>query len=269
MLLNTYHISWLSLSLAYILLAFPLYIFWKYKTGLVKETLISFARMTLQLALVGLYLGLIFNLNNVWINIGWVFIMIGVATITTTQRSGLKGRAFFVPVSLALLVSIVLIDTFFLGAILQLENFFEARYFIPITGMIIGNCMERNIIALNTFYDTLTKEYEVYQYYIANGASRQEALRPFISEAIQKSFNPLIANTAVIGLIALPGMMTGQILGGSAPGLAIKYQILLMLGIFTASLSTVYITLRSVTPHLISASGILLSKQQVSNKTVK
>jgi putative ABC transport system permease protein len=241
---QVYDISWLDLSIGYILLSVPLFIFHRYKTGLVKDTIIAFLRMALQLFLVGLYLDVIFKYNSVYINVLWLSVMIIIATFTAIKRSEIKGYRFIVPIGGSLMVSMGLISFMFLIVVLKPDSFFNAQYFIPITGMIIGNCMERIIIALNSYYSTLNKEHEVYQYYLANGANRKEALKPFFSDALKKSFNPLIANTAVIGLIALPGMMTGQILGGSSPNVAIKYQILLMLCIFIASVMSVFLSLK-------------------------
>lgn len=240
---NIYDISWLHLGLAFALIVFPLGVLWYYRTGMIQDTVVSVIRMTVQLLLVGIYLELLFHLDNPWINIAWVMVMILVATTATIQRSELRLRLFFIPLFTALLLTMLITDFFFLGLIIQVDHFFEARYFIPITGMIIGNCMERNIIALNSFTSSISRDLIHYQFDLANGASRQEALRPFIREALKKAFNPLIANMAVIGLIALPGTMTGQILGGSNPSTAIKYQVMLLLAIFIAAMGTVILSL--------------------------
>jgi putative ABC transport system permease protein len=72
---------------------------------------------------------------------------------------------------------------------------------------------------------------------LTNSGSRKNALRPFIREAIVKSLNPLLATMSVIGLISLPGMMTGQILGGSSPAIAIKYQLMIMIAILVGATS--------------------------------
>ena len=120
---------------------------------------------------------------------------------------------------------------------------FTAQYFIPISGMILGNMLSANVIALNSFYGSLNRERQLYLYLLGNGASPSEALTPFMREALIKSFNPTIASMAVMGLIALPGTMTGQILGGSSPSVAIKYQIMLMITIFASSLISVLLTL--------------------------
>ena len=109
--------------------------------------------------------------------------------------------------------------------------------------MILGNMLSANVIALNSFYGSLNRERQLYRYLLGNGASPSEALTPFMREARIKSFNPTIAAMAVMGLIALPGTMTGQILGGSSPSVAIKYQIMLMITIFASSLISVLLTL--------------------------
>ena len=97
--------------------------------------------------------------------------------------------------------------------------------------------------ALGQRYRSLNRERQLYLYLLGNGASPSEALTPFMREALIKSFNPTIASMAVMGLIALPGTMTGQILGGSSPSVAIKYQIMLMITIFASSLISVLLTL--------------------------
>lgn len=241
--MRTIDISWINLLSGYILLAVPVLIMWYYRTGLIKDVLISSTRMGIQLFLVGLYLQYLFVINNLWINIAWVILMILIATLTTINRSGLKLKLFSLPVIAGLLIAVCFTDAIFLGLIIKLDNFFDVRYFIPITGMIIGNCMERNIIALNSYYNTLIQSQSKYNYSLAAGATRKEALLPFMNKALKNAFNPLIAQMAVIGLISLPGTMTGQILGGSDPSVAIKYQILIMICIFTATIITVVTTI--------------------------
>jgi len=241
--MEIYEISWENLALGYLLLIIPLFVLLYFQTGILKDTLVAIGRMTIQLFLVGLYLELVFQLNNHWVNIAWVLIMILVATVATIRRSELPIKLFLLPVSLAMLSGLIIVDTFFLGLVVKAENIFTARYFIPISGMLIGNCMERNIIALTHFRKNLNQNLGRYRFCLANGASRQEALLPFIKDALKGAFNPFIANMATIGLIALPGTMTGQILGGSSPNQAIKYQIMLLLSIFIITMMSVVMTL--------------------------
>ncbi|MBN2664246.1 MAG: ABC transporter permease [Bacteroidales bacterium] len=239
-------ISLLNLALGYLIIIIPIAVFAYYKTGLVKDTIIAFVRMTIQLFLVGLYLKYVFAWNYWWLNLIWGLLMIIAATITIGRRSNMKKSIFIVPIFLSILFSMIIVDGYFLGIVIRLENLFSAMYFIPITGMILGNCLRSNVIALSSFYKNLNKERTMYRFLIANGATREEALMPFMREALRLSFNPTIANTAVIGLISLPGMMTGQLLGGSSPDVAIKYQIMLVITIFVASLVTVFLSIKIV-----------------------
>lgn len=236
-------ISWLDLGLGYVLIVIPLLIFRYYQTGLVRSTLIAIVRMSIQLLLVGAYLGVIFRWNNVWVNIAWVLVMVVVAAFTVVKRSELSRKFFLIPVLIAIAVSILLVDIYFLGVVIRLDFLFDARYFIPITGMLIGNCLSNNIVALNTYYHSLYREQTLYRFALANGAARGEALSIFMRDALKRSLNPTIATTAVVGLISLPGMMTGQILGGSNPEVAIKYQIMIMITILVSSLMTVILSI--------------------------
>ena len=104
-----------------------------------------------------------------------------------------------------------------------------------------GKNLYRPIFYSHQWYDF--RQYAIGQRYRSQFVLPSEALTPFMREALIKSFNPTIASMAVMGLIALPGTMTGQILGGSSPSVAIKYQIMLMITIFASSLISVLLTL--------------------------
>ena len=236
-------IEWIYLLLGYLLLLIPITGLGYFRTGLIKPTLIAVARMTAQLVLVGLYLEFIFTLNNKWVNLLWVLLMVTFASLAVISRTSLRYKYYLFPVFWATALSLAVIVAYFFVVVLRLENYFEARYLIPITGMLLGNCLNSNIIGLNAYYSRLRLEQQLYRYALANGATRAEALQPFIKDALIKAFNPSIASMAVIGLVSLPGMMTGQILGGSDPVVAIKYQIMIMISIFTASLLTVILTI--------------------------
>lgn len=236
-------IQWPHLLLGYLLLLLPITALWYYRTGLVKPTLVAVARMTAQLALVGLYLEFIFRLDSAWVNLLWVLVMVAFASLAVISRTSLTYRFYLIPVIWATGLSLTVVVAYFFVVVIRLENYVEARYLIPITGMLLGNCMHSNIIGLNAYYSRLRLEQQLYRYALANGATRAEALFPFVRDALVKAFNPSIASMAVIGLVSLPGMMTGQILGGSDPGVAIKYQIMIMITIFTSSLLTVLLTI--------------------------
>ncbi|MFP4548276.1 MAG: ABC transporter permease [Fidelibacterota bacterium] len=217
-----------SMGILIIPFAFLLY----YKIPLIRSILIAVIRMVAQLSLVAVYMEWIFEVNNMWINMLWVFLMIFVGVFTSIKRIGLYKKYFVLPLTLSAISAVIIIDTFFLGYVLKLDYVFDARYFIPITGMILGNSMNHNIVGLSTYFRGLSEKAELYYFLLTNTGNVTLTRRPFVKQAITQGLNPLIATMTVIGLISLPGMMTGQILGGSSPAMAIRYQIMIMFAIF-------------------------------------
>ena len=184
--------------------------------------------------------------------------MIFVAAQTALARTQLKRKILFIPISIGFLCSVVCIGMYFIAIVLRLENVFSAQYFIPIFGILMGNMLSSNVVALNAYYSGLKREQQLYRYLLGNGATRAEAQAPFIKQAIIKSFSPLIANIAVMGLVALPGTMIGQILGGSSPNVAIKYQMMIMVITFTASMLSLMITISLASRKSFDTNGKLL-----------
>jgi len=256
--MGTIDISYTSLLIGLLLLCIPVFYLWKFRTGMVRATLIGTARMIVQLFLIGMYLKYLFLWNSPWINFLWVVIMIFVASQTALSRTHLKRNILLIPVSVGFLVSVTLVGLYFLGVVLQLDNVFHAPYFIPIFGILMGNMLSSNVIALNTYYSGLQREQQLYYYLLGNGATQAEAQAPFIREALIKSFSPLIANISVMGLVALPGTMIGQILGGSSPNVAIKYQMMIMVITFTASMLSLMITISLASRRSFDSYGRLL-----------
>jgi len=238
-------LSWFQLAIGFIILIIPAAIFWWYKTGLNRQMVIATIRMTLQLLFVGYYLEYLFEYDNAWLNTAWIMIMVVVADFATIDRSDLKSKwSLILPIFFATFLGIILINLFFLELVIQLPKFLEAQYAIPITGMVLGNCLRSNVIGINDFYYNLKNNKERYQFYLASGATRAEALYPFFQSALKKSANPTLASMATIGLVSLPGMMTGQILSGASPMTAIQYQIMIMLAIFSGTILSVFLAIK-------------------------
>jgi putative ABC transport system permease protein len=239
------HISYFNLFVYLLLITIPVLIFLYLRIKLLKRLIIAVVRMVVQLGFVAVYLEYIFKLNNPLVNTLWIVIMVLVANQAILRQSGLKFRMFFLSTMPAYFISIAFIFlTFFI--VLDIHVLFSARYLIPLGGMILGNILRGNIISLDRFYHSLSKRQDEYIFYIAMGASVHEALKPFMAEAIKAAVSPYIATVATMGLVSLPGMMTGQILGGASPLIAIQYQIMIMVAIFvTSTVSTVLVLIFS------------------------
>lgn len=212
--------------------------------GLWKDTGIAILRMTIQLSLVGFYLKTLFALNNPWLNGLWILVMLVVADLAILRRAGLRRRLFFLATFAAVTVSVLYSAAYLLLLVIRPALLYDARYLVPMTGMILGNCLQGNVIGLERFYTALRRNENEYLTFLLLGATRDEALRPYFREAVRAAVNPTLAGMATMGLVALPGMMTGQILGGSEPWLAVKYQVAIMLCIFASTTLAVILNLR-------------------------
>ncbi len=221
-------------SLASLLIfLFPiLYISRYLKLGINKEILVGVVRMCLQLGFVGLYLGYLFKFDSPWLNGVYLLVMISIACYSILKSSNLKFRMFFKPLFFSLLIPFSIVLLFFNGVVVHIDNLFEAKYLIPVGGMLLGNCLRSIIIGLTNFYSGLKKNEREYLYSLTLYNNRTQALKPWFKESLVAAINPTLASMATIGLVSLPGMMTGQILGGSVPLVAIKYQIAIMGCIF-------------------------------------
>lgn len=251
------NIGTLSLILGYLLLIIPIALILYYRVGLMKSLTVSLLRMTLQLLFVGLYLQFVFRLNAWWLNILWFLVMIVAADISLIHASLLRLKRFIIPILIALLIGTGIPVLYLLGVIIKLPNLLDARYFIPIAGMIIGNSLRADIIGLSTYYKSLHHQENRYLFTLSQGASLSEATRPFLQNAYSAALSPTIATMATVGLVSLPGMMTGIILGGTDPFVAIKYQLAIMIAIFVGTAISVILGVLLTQKTSFSRYGVL------------
>lgn len=242
------------LAAAYLLLAFPFAIMLWYRIPMIGETVVSIVRMTLQLIFVGLYLQLVFRLNNLWLTAAWLLVMVTVADVSIVRSCSLRLSRIALPLFGALLAGTAVPLLLFVGLILRRDNLLDAQYAIPIGGMILGNCLRADIVGVRTFYESIRTGEKAFLQSLAQGALLHEATRPYTQKACRAALAPTVASMTTIGLVSLPGMMTGVILGGASPATAIKYQIAIMISIFSGTAITLALGLwltskTSFTPH--------------------
>lgn len=241
-------ISWLQLGLFSLLLLIPIAINAYFKLGINKSTVTAFIRLFLQLLLVGLYLEYIFELDSILLNAGWLIVMITVGSYSIISKSGLRNRYLFFANSIALSCALLPILLVLSLLIIQPAPWYSARYMIPLAGMLLGNSLSANIVALQNLFNAFNQQQDEYEGALALGASPYQAASPFLQQSLKKAQAPILATIATTGIVSLPGMMTGQILGGVTPMVAIKYQLLIfiaMLIMLSVSLTiTLLLTLR-------------------------
>ena len=227
-------LSSVKMLLLYGTLILPLGLIAWLKLGILREIFIALLRMTLQLGLVGLYLKVIFAINAPLLNLAWILAMVVVATSAMLRQAGLLRRRFFAVTFGGTAFATATISCFFVMAILRPDPPYDARYLIPVFGMVLGNCMRGNVLSLERFYAGIRESEKEFVTYHMLGATLSEATRPFMRKALKAALAPHVSSMATMGIVSLPGMMTGQILGGSFPLTAIKYQIAICICIFGA-----------------------------------
>ncbi len=235
-----------NINLVYlILLLLPVMIFnYRYHLNNNGRVVYVVFRMAIQLSVIGLVLQYFFDLNNSLVNIAYVIFMMTVACHSMLKTAKLPIKIFGPAIWLSVFIPHMVVLLFFNFFIVDLDNIFEARYLIPIGGMLLGNSLSGNILAINNFYTRLKDQEKKYYYMLGLSTNRAEALRPYFTHALNSSINPTMASMETIGLVALPGMMTGQILGGSIPITAIKYQIAIMIAIFVTRYFTAILAIK-------------------------
>lgn len=250
-------ISWFELGLFMTVLIIPFSINYYFQLELGRKISTSVIRMTAQLALVGLYLQFLFDLNSALLNIAWLAVMLCVGASAIVDSTGLPKKTLYFPVLTGLLFGLLPMICLLLIALLKPTPLYSGQYLIPLAGMLLGNSLSGNIIALQRLYNAFKEKKSEYEGALALGASPSFAASPFVRSALQQSFAPIIASMATTGLVTLPGMMTGQILGGVDPMVAIKYQLVILVAIFVMLSISVTTTLLLAIRTTINHSGLV------------
>lgn len=237
-------ISYLGLGLSFLLLLFPILIFSQLKLKLTGQLFNSFLRMVIQLAVIGLVLQFIFNQVNLWLTLLWMLIMITNAVFTLRSRLKFQRRILTPILIMALSFTSLIVMPWIIILVIKPDPLYSPMFLIPIYGMVLGNSMNSCALALERFETGLSDNWKAYLTRLSLGASLWEAVLPSFKRAMQTSLMPQLLTIASIGVVSLPGMMTGQILGGSSPLVAIKYQMMIMISIFTSVTLTDYLAIR-------------------------
>ena len=235
--MGTINLTLTDILIIYLIILIPIFISFYLKLGLVKNIIISVSRMSVQLFLIGLYLKFIFQINSFIVNMLWISFMILVANFSLLKQSKLPVKALFPWTLIGISAASVSIMAIFVWGIISPAPFYDARYTIPIFGMILGNCMNSNIISLERFFSGIKKNEKEFIALQMLGADLNEATLPYIKTALTTSISPQLSSIATMGIVSLPGMMTGQMLGGAIPMTAIAYQIAIMICILSAMVS--------------------------------
>lgn len=241
----------LSITLGFVVIALGLSKW--LKLGVEKDLMIATVRSTIQLLIVGYILNTVFSLHGAIFIILMIILMIGAATQNAQKRGKpLKGVAWRVLVAITLTEIIT-------QSLMLIFHIVDAspRYIIPISGMIIGNSMIIAGLFLNRMKAEVNSRRQEILVLLSLGATPKQAIRSVLKEAIRASLIPTIDSTKTMGLVQLPGMMTGQIIAGADPITAVRYQLLIVFTLLAAA------SLTSITLGFLVAPTLFNEYQQL------
>ncbi|HHX18776.1 MAG TPA: iron export ABC transporter permease subunit FetB [Clostridium sp.] len=197
-----------------------------------KEILISSVRMTLQLIFIGYLLIYIFEHPSPVYSIIILAVMEIFSIYTILKRTKISfmsklGRIIAFSMSFGSVICLF----YFLFIVINISPWYEPRYFIPIGGMLIGNSMTGITLGVNRLVGEMSTQKHLVEGALMLGATPKMAAKHIVDDAFDSAILPTINSMLGMGIVFLPGMMTGQILSGASPVDAISYQIAIMLGI--------------------------------------
>ena len=226
--MNAITLDFIDLGIASALIVLTGTVSFVLRLGLERQLAVAAVRTVVQLLLVGYVLNWVFGLDNPWAVGGLALIMVAAASRAAVQRprhtfTGITGRAF-----LSLAASGLLTTLMVTTVIIKVEPWYRPQYVIPLLGMILGNGLTGLSLCLDQLLETFAERRARVELELALGATRWEAARGPVADGVRRGMIPIINSMMVVGIVSLPGMMTGQILAGENPLNAVKYQIVVM-----------------------------------------
>ena len=216
----------------YTLLLIVLLIMKKCRLSQSRLLLIASLRMTVQLILAGYILTFIFQNPNPLFTIGYILAMVAFAIYRVLSQNKTVNNRFKLAIACSLSLSGLLVLIFFVSVVIN-EDIFNPQYAIPLSGMIFGNAMTGINLGMKSFREALESNRVTMTTLLDFGVKPDRILRPYVNQSLETALLPTLNSMIGMGIVSLPGMMTGQILSGTLPATAILYQISIMIVICT------------------------------------
>nr|BAL02929.1 ABC transporter-like protein [Pholiota nameko] len=241
-------LTWLNVAIGFTFIICDIGVSTVFRLGMGASLLVAALRCTGQLAVVATVLHQVFENKNPWTValISFVLNLLGTFE-TVVNKSSRRFQHMFPVVLVGMLGSTIPISIIGSRYTMGIQPFWTPMQYIPIVGMLCGATISAVVVAVTYILKELQENKDKVEIYLAFGATRMEACRPIMIQALKLALTPLINSMSVIGIIAIPGMMTGALLGGASVQQAAKLQTIIMFMITaSATLASVFITLAAV-----------------------
>lgn len=234
----------LQVILGLLMLATPFFIIFRYRLNILKKTVLALLKLSVMMILTAIFLQYLFEWNSVTANFMWILLMIGISAVGILRKARLQPMRFLIPIGIGVAVTSLLTGLYYVIFILGKNTPFDARYLIPVVGLLIGNMVENNGRALATYYSGLQYHAQLYTYLLGNGATHNEAVRYFVKRALEKSAVANLANMSVVVTGMSPVLLWSMLLGGTDILTAVVFQVTMSIVMLCTSMISLLITLR-------------------------
>ena len=218
-------VTWPDLALAAALVLVAIALSWWQRLGLARGFAIGAIRATIQLVLVGYVLAYLFATRHWALVLLALLVMLLAATKTATDRQRAARRTLFPIAGTAILLGAGLTLAYVDQVVLRVRPWYDPQYLIPLFGMIVGNAMNGAALAAERLASEMEARRGEVEAWLALGAGPSAASAEPVRRALIAALIPAVNGLMIVGLVSLPGMMTGQILAGASPMTAVRYQI--------------------------------------------
>ncbi len=208
------------------------------KLGLEWQLLIATVRTIIQLIFVGYVLTIVFTTKQPWLVVAILVVMLTVASLVSRNRISQKIPRLLPLVWGSILTSTTLSISYTNLLVIQPDIWYEPQYLIPLVGIVLGNAMNAAAIAGERLVSTINSSQIEIETYLSLAATPQQAIFKYRKDAIRAALIPTLNSMMVIGIVTLPGIVTGQLLSGVNPLDAVAYQMLIMFLLALANLIT-------------------------------
>lgn len=241
--------DYLSLTFDQVLLALifsagAIALLWYNRSGLERQYLLGVVRSFVQLWVMGYVLVWLFQFETMWVQLLVVQLMILVAAYTAGRRQESFSLPTVLILLLALELTLLIVATVLYVLVLRVYPWQNPHLFIPLMGMVIGNSANTAALLVHRMKGEVHSHRGPIEAALALGAAPRYAVQPYVAQSLRNALIPQINTMMMIGLVQIPGIMTGQIMAGISPEQAMKYQLIVLFMLSSASVLTCHFTVQ-------------------------
>lgn len=241
--MQSLNITFWGVAFAVLLLAVPAYLLWRVNPKFSAKGGAVVARTVAQLACVAIYLHFLFLLDSVAVDALWLVAMATIGAYVTSGRLLLRRSVVLVPMIVGQVVAVAVVTLYLLLLVFRPADSFNARWLVPVAGLLLCGVQTIDAETLKAFYDTLYKERNHYYFLLGNGATHREAVMPFVSKAVERAYAPALRYLALVGLVAVPELTYALALCGISAIMSVAYTAIILCATVTVSAVSLFLTL--------------------------